>query len=326
MFTEVAEGIFRIESVFGGRPLHLYLLRGSNRSVLLDSGASVTPEEVLLEALKDLGPPDLLIVTHPDLDHQGGTPSLREVYPNLTLACGAGDEELVSHPRRLVAERYSAFEYDHGVGFPTEEKPRLLELAGGRGVPVDRTFSGGERLALSEDWVIEIVHIPGHSPGHLGIYDPRSLCAITQDAVQGSDYPQADGSPWALMPTYYDVEPYLRTVGVLESLHLQVLHTGHWPKSEGTGVAQFLKASREYALKADRTVFETLEGGKTRLAEIMDAALPLLGRWDRSAIGDFACSVHGHLQRMIDVGLVAARREDGVVRFEVTAEYREPAG
>lgn len=324
-FSEVADGIFRIESVFGGRLLYLYLLKGAERSILIDSGASVTPDEVGLDALSKLGvSPDLLLITHCDLDHQGGNFKLRLAFPGMQLACGAGDEAQVSDPRTLVNQRYSAFEQDHGVGFPTEVKPRLVYLAGSEPVAVDRTFSGGERIRLSDDWSVEVLHIAGHSRGHLGIYDVRSNSAITQDAVHGSDYPFADGKPWALMPTYYYIEPYLRTVETLRGLSLDTLHTAHWPLAEGEGVAARLDETRDYALKADATVFELVQSGKDTLKKVMDAAIEILGKWDRSKMGDFGCSVNGHLQRMVDAGIFETTRSEGLLSYLVVRDYAPP--
>jgi glyoxylase-like metal-dependent hydrolase (beta-lactamase superfamily II) len=323
--TEVAQDLFRVGSVFGGRLLYLYLLCGADRTVLIDSGASVTPDEVVFPALERLGrKPDLLIVTHCDLDHQGGNSALRRAFPQMELACGAGDEGQIGDPRTLVAERYSAWEYDHGVGFPTDVKPKLVMLAGGDPVPVDRTFCGGEQLRLSDDWVVEVMHVPGHSKGHLAIYDPRSGSAITQDAVHGRDYPYADGRPWALMPTYYYIEPYLKTVEFLRSLGLRTLHTAHWPVAEGDEVGVRLDETRDYTLEADRTAYDLIEQGKSTLKEIMDAALPLLGKWDPSVIGDFGCSIYGHVQRFLDAGLVAEERKDGTAHFSVNRPYEAP--
>lgn len=325
MLTEVADGVFRIESIFGGRLLYLYAFCGDDATVLIDSGASVTPEEAALPALKKLGrEPDLLVITHCDLDHQGGNAILARAFPDMVLACGTGDEEQVSDPHVLVANRYSAFEYDHGVGFPTDVKPRLVMLAGGTAVPVQRTFCGGERLRLSDDWTVEVLHLPGHSKGHLGIYDERSGVAVTQDAVHGKDYPFADGRPWALMPTYYYIEPYLETVEHLRSLELSTLHTAHWPVAEGADVATRLDETRDYTLHMDKTIFELISSGKSTVRELMDEALPRLGQWDPGVIGDFGCSVYGHVQRFVDAGLVGESREDGLLHYKAVREYEPP--
>ena len=326
VITEVAQGIFRLESVFGGRLLYVYLLAGDHTTVLIDSGASVTPDEVIFPSLKKLGrSPDLLMVTHCDLDHQGGNFKLRRAYEDMVLACGAGDEEQVSDPRVLVDRRYSAWEQDHGVGFPTEVKPKLVYLAGENPVKVDRTFSGGEKLKLSDDWTIEVLHLPGHSKGHLAVFDPRSNSAITQDAVHGNDYPFADGKPWALMPTYYYIDSYLETVELLRSMELATLHTAHWPIAEGAGVNQRLDETLEYTLRADRVVFDILKSGITTLAGVMQEAMPVLGKWDPSTAGDFGCSMHGHLQRLVDSQIVKATRKEGLVHYEVIGDYLAPS-
>ncbi|MCA1840936.1 MAG: MBL fold metallo-hydrolase [Actinomycetota bacterium] len=326
MIDEVAQGIYRLGSVFGGRLLYVYLLKGEHHCVLIDSGAVVTPDEAIMPALKRLAcEPDTLIVTHCDLDHQGGNYKLKLAFPEMTLACGAGDEEQVSDPRVLVDRRYSAWEQDHGVGFPTEVKPKLVYLAGSNAVQVDRTFTGGERLQLSDDWTIEVLHLPGHSKGHLAIYDPRSNSAITQDAVHGNDYPYADGRPWALMPTYYYIDPYLETVERLRGMDVSTLHTAHWPVAEGAAVTQRLDETRDYTLKADKVVFDLLESGLTTLSEIMAEAMPRLGKWDPSTSGDFGCSMHGHLQRLVDSGIASVSRLEGLLRYAVAGDYSPPA-
>lgn len=326
MLSEIAQDVYRIESVFGGRLLYLYLFCGERTTVLVDSGASVTPDEVIFPALESLKRvPDVLVVTHPDLDHQGGNARLHRAYPDMTLACGAGDRAQIADPRALVARRYAGFEHDHGVGFPTDVKPRLVHLAGGDPVAVDRVFCGGERLALSDDWTIEILHLPGHSHGHLGIFDPRARIAITQDAVHGRDYPFADGRPWALMPTYYYIEPYLDTVERLRGLELGALHRAHWPEADGAAVNERLDETRAYALEADRTVFDLIGQGTATVRELMDRALPLLGKWDPSVAGDFACSVYGHVERLVDAGLVEAERRDGLMHYRAIREYEPPS-
>lgn len=322
---EVAEGIYRIDSVFGGRLLYLYLYAGDDHTLLVDSGASVTPAEVLFPALEHLvRKPDTLLVTHCDLDHQGGNAQLRAVFPDMVLACGAGDEELVSDPRVLVERRYSAWEQDHGVGFPTEVKPRLLHLSGTFPVKVDRTFTGGERIRLSDDWSVELLNLSGHSKGHLGVFDPRSKTAVTQDAVHGADYPFADGRPWALMPTYYYIEPYLDTIEKLRRLSPEHLHTAHWPEAIGTAVSVRLDESQEYVLRADALVYELVSGGQDTLCKVMDVALPRLGKWDASKAGDFGCSMHGHLERMVDAGILGVWRTEGLIHYEAIRGYQPP--
>ena len=74
---EIAPGVHKIDSITGGRPLQLYLLVGSDRTVLIDAGGSSEPRNVIFPYLEQIGlePTDLdmVVVTHSDHDHFGGS-------------------------------------------------------------------------------------------------------------------------------------------------------------------------------------------------------------------------------------------------------------
>ena len=96
------------------------------------------------------------------------------------------------------------------------------------GRKIDAPFSGGETIRLSPDWEIEVWHVPGHSEGHLAIYDRKNRAAFTSDAVQSNGYPTVNGGV-AFGPTYYEVNAYLNTVQLLESKPIDHMFGGHWP-------------------------------------------------------------------------------------------------
>ena len=85
--VELVEGIHRIEAEVGGRPLYLFAFLGE-RVLLLDAGCASTVDEYIVPFLEALGlrPLDLdvLVVTHSDLDHQGGASLLNRP----TRRCG----------------------------------------------------------------------------------------------------------------------------------------------------------------------------------------------------------------------------------------------
>ncbi len=44
---------------------------------------------------------------------------------------------------------------------------------------IDLTFCGGEHIAIDDKRSLRVLHVPGHSDGHLAIYDsvnPRGIC------------------------------------------------------------------------------------------------------------------------------------------------------
>ena len=90
-----------------------------------------------------------------------------------------------------------------------------------------------------------MLHVPGHSPGHLALHDTRTGALFSGDCVQGSVYLGLDGTR-KLCPTYTDVDPSLHTIGVIDALAPSELHGCHWPSARGEEVTAFLDESRAY--------------------------------------------------------------------------------
>ena len=147
---ELLDGIHRIDAEVGGRPLYLFLFLGE-RNLLLDAGCAPTVAESVLPYLATLGlgahDVDLLVITHCDVDHQGGAHALASANPDLTVACGALDRELVSDPDVIMARRYHGFRDQHGIDYDDETSAWLREMCGER-QPVDSVFAGGETIDL----------------------------------------------------------------------------------------------------------------------------------------------------------------------------------
>ena len=234
--VEIAEDTWRLQGRVGERNVYQYLLASPDRDelLLIDTGTSATPREVVIPALRRLGLPEealrLVVVTHPDVDHQGGLAALREVCENAAAACGFADRAMVGDPEKLLADRYECYLAEHGLGMAAEEI-RWVRANYGAPVEIDVTFSGGETLPLGSRR-LQVLAAPGHSAGHLVLFEPRTGLLFSSDAVHWHACPAADGSP-ALCPTYEEVDPYLGTIDLIESLAPSEMHSGHWPMRSG---------------------------------------------------------------------------------------------
>jgi glyoxylase-like metal-dependent hydrolase (beta-lactamase superfamily II) len=71
-----------------------------------------------------------------------------------------------------------------------------------------------------------VLHVPGHSHGHLALYDRKRRAAFVRDAIHGRGCRKAGGG-MPIPVTYFYVDIYLSTVRYFESLDVQVLHCGH---------------------------------------------------------------------------------------------------
>jgi glyoxylase-like metal-dependent hydrolase (beta-lactamase superfamily II) len=307
MITEILPSVYRLESLLGGRLLYQYLLVGE-RPVLVDTGVSDTPHAVILPALARLGiAPErlaLVLVTHCDLDHQGGNAAIKAACPRALLSCGRADAPLVADPQALLARRYDAYRERHGIFYSPEGHAGILAQAGAA-QPLDLTWVGGETFAVDSGWELEIMHVPGHSRGHLAIYDRRNRALYTGDAVHGALYPgAADGLP-KLPPTYLDVADYLATIDALGRVDAELLAGDHWPVKRGPEVRAFLEESRRFVEQADVAILEELGGGPRTLRELIARCGPRLGGWPDAVNIELVFAFNGHVERLEALGLVA---------------------
>jgi glyoxylase-like metal-dependent hydrolase (beta-lactamase superfamily II) len=307
--TELLQGVHRIEAEVGGRPLYLFLFLGEQR-LLLDAGCASTVDEFIVPALAEVGlgvaDLDLLVITHSDLDHQGGTHGLRRVNPLLRVACGVLDVPLVSDPGALVSERYHAYMTEHGIRPAADAVAWMLEESG-HAERVDMGLAGGELIGLEAGWNLRVLHVPGHSAGHLAVYDERSRALFSGDCLQGSVYLGLDGAP-KLCPTYTDIDEYLATAAMVESLAPTELHGCHWPAQRGRDVFSFIGESRDYVRAMDERVRESLREPLTLDALIGSVNQKLPDPWPDELAPELVYSLHGHAEWLVAHGLATRQR------------------
>ena len=117
-----------------------------------------------------------VLLTHGHIDHAGGAALLREALPGVLLE-GPGQPD--------------AFLLD-GL----EDQGRRFGVAGARNVRPDRFLVEGDTLELGGH-EFEVLHCPGHTPGHIVFVDRGGGLAIVGDVLfQGSvgrtDFPYGD--------------------------------------------------------------------------------------------------------------------------------------
>lgn len=313
---ELYHRAFQIQSEFGGRNLFQYLLAG-DRSVLIDSGTAKTPETTILCYMDrvrfDPARLTFLITTHPDLDHQGGNAAIRKAAPQALLACGEEDREMVSDPNTLYSERYNHLKHDHGVGFDEQPSPEA-----GTRCRVDLGFRGGERISLADNWELQVLHVPGHSRGHLTLYDRRHQSAFVSDAIHGHGCPGVNGQ-MAIPVTYYYIDTYLATLQYFEGLEIQHLYSGHWPNMHGDEISDFLSDSRR---TVDRLEARILRGllhlpkGLT-LRELIVEVREEFPEWPTETLDLAMFAVHGHLEHLQQTGKVITSTSTSPWRYRL---------
>jgi len=265
---EVAPGIHRIESPLGARFTAQYVLAGNARALLVDTGMPDTPAAVLKPYLDSVGlgleALDDVLVSHADNDHVGGNRALRDLHPGARFACHELDRRWVESNDALVAENYLWHE-PYGFDEPDEAGRAALRASCGGDAPVDTGLRGGETIRLGDDWRVEVLHLPGHTCGHLGIWDPRSRAAIVIDAVLERGIYARDGTTLLIPPRIYDLDAYRATMRRLRALEPDLLLTAHYPVLDAAAARAFLDRSLDFTYEVEAAVREELAAGTTEL-------------------------------------------------------------
>ena len=149
---------------------HCYLLRGRERSLLIDTGLGICDIRQAVDRLTDR--PVAAVATHIHWDHIGGHRYFPEFYAHeaeLNWLSG-GFPLSVEAVRAMVADRCCLPEdFDVQRVHPVQGHPARVLRDG------DRIELGGRTL--------EVLHTPGHSPGHMCFWEAERGYLFSGDLV-----------------------------------------------------------------------------------------------------------------------------------------------
>jgi glyoxylase-like metal-dependent hydrolase (beta-lactamase superfamily II) len=294
---EVAPGIHRIESVLGPRPFSQYLLR-DERSLLFDTGVKETPAAVILPFLDGLQP-DLVLNSHADVDHYGGNAAIKQAAPRALFLAHELDVRWIESAEAIMRERYGWYA-EHGLDYEPDVSAWLRDAIG-PDTPVDVHLRAGERIRLGPRLMLEVLHLPGHTPGHIGLWEPASRTAIVMDAVLGRGLLDLDKNV-IHPPPYFDVAAYLGAAQAEQAHAPQRLRTAHNDVIEGAEVGRFLAESIAFVEDAERIVTGALaEAGELTLSHLLELGDPQLGPFT-SMPNELAGSLRAHLRELVRQG------------------------
>jgi glyoxylase-like metal-dependent hydrolase (beta-lactamase superfamily II) len=172
---QVADGVWRIPTAPADF-INSYLVAGDDGTLTLVDAGTRGAHRTLLAALAQLGraPGDVthLLLSHAHADHTGGAKAVVQ----------ATGSAVRTHEREAVYVREGRMPAADRSTRGGRLMARLPGQAKGFArVGVDATFEDGDVLPLAGG--IQVVHTPGHTPGHCSFLHPRSGVLITSDAI-----------------------------------------------------------------------------------------------------------------------------------------------
>jgi glyoxylase-like metal-dependent hydrolase (beta-lactamase superfamily II) len=201
---------------------NVWHVRGRDRDAVVDTSLGLRPLRAVVE--RAVGHPILAVATHAHSDHVGGMHEFdeRAIHPIEAEELAAGGDQTVEtarfSPESLAPYRRAGYEF--GEILIDAVPPGGLESASSHlpPAPPTRLLEDGDVIDLG-DRVLEVLHLPGHSPGSIGLWEVATGVLFAGDALY--DGPLLDELAGS------DVTAYVRTVRRLRELPVRVVHAGH---------------------------------------------------------------------------------------------------
>jgi len=166
------------------------LIWDENEAVLVDAGLPGMARQFIDAIVKAGVQPDMLttiIITHHDLDHIGSLGELQKMVPHHVRIMAHPEEvpyiQGERPPIKMTPEMMAKME-EQMKAVPQQQRQAMkamMESMRNQRITVDRVLADGEVLSCCGG--IQIIHTPGHTPGHICLYLPANRTLIAGDSL-----------------------------------------------------------------------------------------------------------------------------------------------
>jgi len=246
----------------------IYLIHGNYGWLMVDTGWDTAQAfNALNEQLEEIGIDfkdiSQIVITHMHVDHYGLSGKLKDLT-QATIAMHKVEKDLIGSRyvdmADLLAEIAKLLRL-HGV--PENELPRLQKasLAASKFVlPVspDIALQGGEEISVGS-FNFEVIWTPGHSPGHVCLYEPAKKLLLSGDHILPTIFPNVSLHPQSGEDPLGD---YLNSLKAIEQLEVELVLPAH--EYIFTDLKQRIQELYNHQKERGKAIVEVLkEGAKT---------------------------------------------------------------
>jgi len=320
MLTKIAENIYRKVVPLPNNPLreiNSYIILGE-KSLVIDTGFNRPEcEEALQSAFDELGITDTdLFITHLHSDHCGLVPKFAS--QGSTVYSGETDGELINFE---VGNLYWRILDDLFIkyGFPKATFGRNTDIHPGRKYchekRIDFKYVEEGDVLNYGGYELKVIATPGHTPGHMCLYDEKKKILFCGDHILGTITPNICIEISSDNP----LKDYIESLKKIDKLDVEVLLTAHGTPVENMHerIAELLKHHEDRLAEVEfilgdqwKTSYECARDMTWEIECRNWEEFPAPQKW--FATGEAI----SHLQYLYSQGRVIREEKDGVYYYK----------
>jgi len=223
--ARVADGVWVVRGGFPAKMMNVYLIEDDGGVTVFDAGIHAMTDAVRVAALR-LGGIKRVVLGHADADHRGAAAGL-----GAPVYCHPADLEAAQSPETFRPYWDFSRLGPHGRFLLR----RLLPSWDGGAVEVAGTVEEGAQVAG-----FQVVHLPGHAPGLIGLFRESDRVALVSDCFYTLD-PQTGVKGRARVPHpafNIDTDQARDSIAKLATLAPSIAWAGHADPVSGDAVSQ----------------------------------------------------------------------------------------
>jgi len=178
-----------------------------------------------------------------------------------------------------------------------------LHAAEATDLPIDSVVNDGDIISLG-GIDIEVVHTPGHNPGHMCLYIRKDKIMFSGDCVLAK-------TTTALQPPWGDMARYIESLRKLLKYETDLMLPAHGPAIKDA--RKRIEELIQHRLEREEQVLKLLHAGKNTVKEIVAEIYPELNGFLYAVSQG---QIHAHLVKLENEGKVisAGQGQDGTFK------------
>ncbi|MCL2566313.1 MAG: MBL fold metallo-hydrolase [Defluviitaleaceae bacterium] len=172
----------------GTNPYNVVLIDNNGELIMVDAGLPSLTDclKKEIEACGfDISKVEKIIITHQDLDHVGSLKDIKVINPNVEIISHETEAAYIDWSKEPVKLTQRKAGYGQMSDEEKEEFDNFYKTWEGCKIPVDKVT--GDNATVGKGDNILLIHIPGHTPGHVCVYVKSEKALITGDAIRGEN-------------------------------------------------------------------------------------------------------------------------------------------